>query len=60
MKKDKANRKAADKETPVSSSKKDNQSATQSAGTAESTGGSREGNIGHENNPNTGKGHRQV
>jgi hypothetical protein len=30
------------------------------SGSPDSVGGSREGNIGHQSNPNSGKGHRQV
>jgi hypothetical protein len=60
MKKDKTRTEASDAAKPSASSKKNNQSATQSSGMSDSKGGSREGNIGHENNPNTGKGHRQV
>jgi hypothetical protein len=42
------------------SEKKENDSAQFVSGHPESQGGSREGNIGHEHSPETGRGDRQV
>jgi hypothetical protein len=44
---------------PVSDGKR-NASATRVSGSPDSTGGSREGNIGHEHSAETGRGDRQV
>jgi hypothetical protein len=45
---------------PVSDSGKHNASATRVSGSPDSTGGSREGNVGHEHSTETGRGDRQV
>jgi|GEM_PF-5291652 len=50
---------ATEKQPEVNKSSKKRSEGVVS-GSPDSVGGSREGNIGHQSNPNKGKGHRQV
>ena len=59
MKKDKDGR-DKDVEKPQESSGHGKSSMSDASGVADSRGGSRQGNIGHQGNSNRGKGHRQV